>query len=406
MLPNSPWDSSSGPAVKYREFVGPAAFRCRIAVPRDRRSKAPSSRRLQRAGVDERPARGRLVRVDPAIAEVAHEQIPAEGPEVIGDLRPAPRRVQISTARHATEEATAPVELVDEATSGAGGLVLRRGVLLRVRDEHGAADGLDAERRVAVREPRVGEGPRAPHAVEVAVEHVDRGVVEIGRVQEIALRGRGDREPLVDGTPTGGRHDRERLGGRARSRDLRVPAPNRAGLRREQEQGGAGVTAVADDEVAAVEDGAGRRAADPDDERNDRAGAVVEGREVRPVIRDPPRPLRASHEAPRVHEVGIVLGGLARHVGHELGHAVACPGRCGAGRGEEEKGKDGQQRDLRFSIRTSVRERAWRWGRPGASFRGWGPAGRAGHAFKAITRSPFAAVKSTPDARGGSSWPS
>src|SRR5207248_10033960 len=105
----------------------------------------------------------------------------------------APWRVQLAVRGDAAEEGPARAEPVDEAVALAGHVVVGRGVLFRVRDEDRAAEVLDPKGRVAGGDVRVGERARRAHLMEAPVEDVDAAVVEVGRVEEVAARSRGDR---------------------------------------------------------------------------------------------------------------------------------------------------------------------------------------------------------------------
>ena len=97
------------------------------------------------------PVRTERVRVDLAVAEVADEQIAAEAAEVGRRLCEPPGRVQLAVLGHTRDEVPGRVELVHEAASLAGDLVLGVRILLGERDEDVPADRLDPERRIAAR---------------------------------------------------------------------------------------------------------------------------------------------------------------------------------------------------------------------------------------------------------------
>src|SRR5439155_4583189 len=140
--------------------------------------------------------------VDLPIAEVADKQVAAKAAEAgRGDGQP-PGRIELTASDDATEEVTRRCEHVDEAKALAGDVVLRVSVLLGVGDEERAIDVLDPEWPEARGDPRVDEGAGWRYQVEVAVEHVHPGVVEVRRVEEVAGSRRGDGEALVDGVHT------------------------------------------------------------------------------------------------------------------------------------------------------------------------------------------------------------
>lgn len=86
--------------------------------------------------------------VDPAVAEVADQQLPAELTEVGRCLGQAPRRVEGVPGGHAPQEGAVGPEGADEAEAVAGDLILGVGILLGVGHEDRAVDVLDPERRV------------------------------------------------------------------------------------------------------------------------------------------------------------------------------------------------------------------------------------------------------------------
>src|SRR4030095_6500099 len=88
-------------------------------------------------------------RVDPAVAEVADQQIAAELAEVRRRHGKAPRGIQPAPRGDAAVEGPVSAEPVYVAKPFARQLLVRLGrVLLRVREEDLTADGLDPERRV------------------------------------------------------------------------------------------------------------------------------------------------------------------------------------------------------------------------------------------------------------------
>src|SRR5205809_6315931 len=103
------------------------------------------------------PVRELGVGVDLAVAEVPDEEVAAERAEARGREGDPPRGVELAVLRDAREQRTARVEDVDEAEALTVLLVVARLLSLRERHEDPVADGLDAERRVAVGQARVGE---------------------------------------------------------------------------------------------------------------------------------------------------------------------------------------------------------------------------------------------------------
>src|SRR5262245_61697876 len=82
------------------------------------------------------------------IAEIADEQVSAEGAEAGRSDGDAPRRVQLPARRHALEEMAARVENVHEPQTLAGHrAAVPCGVLLRVGDVQLAAEVLNVEWR-------------------------------------------------------------------------------------------------------------------------------------------------------------------------------------------------------------------------------------------------------------------
>src|SRR5664279_532493 len=95
-------------------------------------------------------------------------------------------------------------------------------------------------------------------------------------------------------------------------------------------RGGAGSVKAGD----GIGDGAGgsRRAGlaggrrNGDDQRLDRAGAVVKRREAGAVVGNPKRAGGAEGNAPRIHQVRVSDGGQSRKVGNQVALKVGGPG--------------------------------------------------------------------------------
>ena len=281
-------------------------------------------------------------RVDVAVAEVADEQRAGGLAEARGG-RPgeAPRSVQLAASVATRWSSTPSVEYSSTIPSpGPSFSSLLPFVCLRVRDEDVAAEVLDPERRIPLRQLRIAERARLLHELPVAADDVDAAVVEVGRVEPVAC----GREALVDGAPLRAVEARH---GRARARR---PALDRAGLGGEDELRGHHRRAVRDQELrAAVEDRAGRRARDLDDERpvrrrrERRPGCVVERRGVGAVVGDPPGRRRTLRHAPGVDEVRIGDRRDARLIRDERRHRVRAAAAVLARAGGSAGGREGNR---------------------------------------------------------------
>src|SRR6516162_2655957 len=129
----------------------------------------------------------RVERIDPSVAEIPDENVAAESSESIGCARNAPRRIQRPTGSEALEQIPASVKHVDKAVARPRDVVMLCCVLLRVGDEQIAVDVLNAERRKAWRNLRIGKSAiRGALGISV-IKHVDRTGAEIGRKEEDAL---------------------------------------------------------------------------------------------------------------------------------------------------------------------------------------------------------------------------
>src|ERR1700694_4711730 len=93
--------------------------------------------------------------VDPAVAEVAHEDVAAESAEGIGRACDAPRRIERPAADQASQQMSVGIEHIDKAAAGTGRIVVLVRFLFRISDEEIATEVRYAEGRVAGRDPRV-----------------------------------------------------------------------------------------------------------------------------------------------------------------------------------------------------------------------------------------------------------
>src|SRR4029077_11838043 len=113
-----------------------------------------------------RTALQKLVGIDPAVAEIADQELVAVPPEVTRRQGDGPWGVERPPRRDSPEQVAAGVEDVDEAAAPARDVVVLFGVLLGIGDEQeilrGArgSDARDPERGVSFRYPRIGECPR------------------------------------------------------------------------------------------------------------------------------------------------------------------------------------------------------------------------------------------------------
>jgi hypothetical protein len=255
-------------------------------------------------------------RVDPAVPEVADQQVTAELAEVRRCHRETPRCVELAGRRDPLDEVARRVEGIDVAAALARDLFVAVLVLLRVGDVDQAADVLDTERRVALGQGRVGERAREIARVPRAVKHVDGAGVEVGRVQVVHAADAADRQAEINRVRRGDRLDRD-------GPDA-VPAVDAAALGGEDEARWHQASASVDLEVArAVEHLTRRAAGHGHDQAELRPGvAVVQGRFVRPLVGDPPRGGCAVGHPPAVDEVRIGVLGHAGDVRLELADAV------------------------------------------------------------------------------------
>src|SRR5439155_12494343 len=88
--------------------------------------------------------------VDPAVSEVADQEVVAEPAKVRGRHRQAPGRVQVVMRDKPLEKVAVGVEDIDEAAPGSGNVIVGVLVLHGIGDEDSAADILNAEGRETV----------------------------------------------------------------------------------------------------------------------------------------------------------------------------------------------------------------------------------------------------------------
>src|SRR5437867_1447615 len=196
-----------------------------------------------------------IERVDVPVAEVPHEQVAAELPEVCGGDGEPPGRIQPPLGRHTAQQVPGHIERVHEPMALAGDVIVLVGILERVGHVDDAAQAANPERRVSCGERGVGEPAR--HGIEGGVEHVHGARVEVAGVETVAGSRAGNGQTLIDGTAGRVVHGDDR----ACRGDPRIPSQDRAVLGGEDEARGTVRRATRDDKPgAAVEDGAGGNA--------------------------------------------------------------------------------------------------------------------------------------------------
>ena len=266
-----------------------------IALPCSRRSAPAKVRRAQ------------VERVDPAIAEVADQQVVAEAPEARRRQRDAPRRVQRPTAGEVANQAAVRIEHDDHSQSVPSRARRRRPrvlVLLGVGHEQIAVDVLNAERREMARNIRLELALQLALRDRVLVqgiEHVDLAVVEVGGVQQVLLAVGGERQPLVDGAFA--RRHLLRLG----QVDSRGPGGDHARLGGEDEQRDV-LVVILKSCVPLYTMPVGLPIRDGDDQwRIGRplAVAVVQRRRAGPVVGDPHETVGVERNPPGIHQIGV-----------------------------------------------------------------------------------------------------
>jgi hypothetical protein len=121
-------------------------------------------------------------RADPSVTEVADEKGITEAPEIRRRQREAPWRVELTVRHQSMKQIAIGIEHIDEAKSLTGNVILLGVILLRIGDIEIAEDVLDAEWRIAARNPRVAEATRRGHRMKRRVEHINSRMVKIRRV--------------------------------------------------------------------------------------------------------------------------------------------------------------------------------------------------------------------------------
>src|SRR5689334_2797287 len=119
-------------------------------------------------------------RGDPAVTEIADQNVAAEGAEVERSPRDSPWRVEVAARGEAADQMPVRIEDINEAVARPRDVVVLIRVLQGIGHDEVAVDVPDSEWREAGRDIRIGEFAVERCRREVAVEHVDRAGVEIG----------------------------------------------------------------------------------------------------------------------------------------------------------------------------------------------------------------------------------
>ena len=200
MLPNRPWSSTRAAAGDARREVEGMGVAGSAAVaegqaPETLDRKGLAGPILERA---EPRAGCRVERIDPAVAEVADEQGPAEAAKTRRGQDDAPGRVERTLGREPLEKLAVGVEDVHVAVAGAGHVIVLCGVLQGIGDVELAADVLDVERCEPGRQIGIGEGAGQGHGNEIGVEDIHPARAEVGRVQVVLPAAAAQGQALVD----------------------------------------------------------------------------------------------------------------------------------------------------------------------------------------------------------------
>src|SRR4029077_11846420 len=147
----------------------------------------------------------RVEYIDPAVAEIADQDIPAKAAEGQRGPRNAPGRVQRATRGKPLKQMAVGVEDIDKAVALTGDIDIFCRVLLGVGHKQIAVDILDAEWGKAGRDVRIREAAVGCRGCEQAArsgwrpEHVDRPGAEVGGEKKRSVDVDAESETLVDG---------------------------------------------------------------------------------------------------------------------------------------------------------------------------------------------------------------
>src|SRR5262249_9979914 len=131
---------------------------------------------------------GWIVDADAAVAGIGNEQVAADRSEPRRRHDHTRGRIERTSRGDPPEQLAATAVYVHEALAPAvHEAAVLRGVSLGVRHKQLAADVLDAVRGVPLGQVSVLERAGQMRFVELAVDHVDLAVMEIGRVEEVRV---------------------------------------------------------------------------------------------------------------------------------------------------------------------------------------------------------------------------
>src|SRR5216110_2811244 len=113
-------------------------------------------------------------------AEIANQDIVAEGAEVGAGLSDSPRSVQSTAGCESPYEIAIHIEDIDDAVSSAHDWVVLGGILHRIGHEDLSSNHLNPERRVTGGQIRIRKRTGKSHSHESVKECIDKSTVEIG----------------------------------------------------------------------------------------------------------------------------------------------------------------------------------------------------------------------------------
>src|SRR5579883_3410085 len=148
----------------------------------------------------------RIEHIDMTIAEVAHQQIIAEGSGVRRGKCHSPGRVEATTRNQAAVEISIRVEHIDKPMSNAANVIMLLSILQGERNKQVIPDGLNPEWSVTLMEDATDEGQfpvsERTHQLKVSIKHFDGAKAEIGGIKECSISIRCNSQSFVDSPQT------------------------------------------------------------------------------------------------------------------------------------------------------------------------------------------------------------